>query len=222
MALHHAKVAGGPGQVVDVALYEAVFAVMESLMPEYSLQGVVRGRTGSSLPGISPSNTYLCRDGGYVIIAANGDPLFKRLMTAIGRPDLGDDVSLAHNDGRVARNDDLDKAIGAWTSQRNIEDIIRTLERAGVPVGKSFTAADIDGDEQYRARGMLEEHNLPRGGLRVTIPGIVPKLTRTPGQTRWLGPELGEHTEEVLAALGIDGDFFTNLKINPLAHRVDP
>jgi crotonobetainyl-CoA:carnitine CoA-transferase CaiB-like acyl-CoA transferase len=222
MALHHVKVAGGPGQVVDVALYEAVFAVMESLMPEYSLQGVVRGRTGSSLPGISPSNTYLCRDGGYVIIAANGDPLFKRLMTAIGRPDLGDDVSLAHNDGRVARNDDLDKAIGAWTSQRNMEDIIRTLEGAEVPVGKSFTAADIDGDEHYRARGMLEEHNLPRGGPRVTIPGIVPKLTRTPGQTRWLGPELGEHTEEVLAALGIGGEFFTNLKINPLANRVDP
>jgi crotonobetainyl-CoA:carnitine CoA-transferase CaiB-like acyl-CoA transferase len=203
VAIHHVKVNGGMGQVVDVALYEAVFAVMESLMPEYSLQGIVRGRTGSSLPGISPSNTYLCRDGGYVIIAANGDALFQRLMAAIGRLDLANDPTLAHNDGRVTRNEELDKVIGEWTLQYDIAEVIRRLELAEVPVGKSFTAADIYEDEQYGARHMLEKHQLPRGGPLVTIPGIVPKLSSTPGQTRWLGPELGEQTTEVLTSLGI-------------------
>jgi crotonobetainyl-CoA:carnitine CoA-transferase CaiB-like acyl-CoA transferase len=203
MAIHHVKVNGGMGQVVDVALYEAVFAVMESLMPEYSLQGVVRGRTGSSLPGISPSNTYLCRDGGYVIVAANGDALFRRLMVAIGRMDLADDPALAHNDGRVTRNEELDKAIGEWTLRYDIAEVIRRLELAEVPVGKSFTAADIYVDEQYGARHMLEKHSLPGGGPMVTIPGIVPKLSNTPGQTRWLGPELGEQTTEVLTSCGI-------------------
>jgi formyl-CoA transferase len=205
MALHHVKVNNGPGQVVDVALYEAVFAVMESMMPEYSLQGVIRGRTGSSLPGISPSNTYLCRDGAYVIIAANGDALFKRLMAAMGREDLRDNPALAENDGRVAHNDELDRAIGDWTLKYDIVDVVRILEAAAVPVGKSFTAADIAEDEQYRSRDMLEAHDLPNGGPNVVIPGIVPKLSVTPGKTRWLGPALGEHTEEVLSSLGISG-----------------
>ena len=175
---------------------------MESLIPEYSLQGVVRGRTGSSLPGISPSNTYRCRDGGYVIIAANGDALFKRLMLAIGRQDLAADPALAQNDGRVARNEELDEAVGTWVLRHDIDQVIGLLEAAEVPVGKSYTAADICLDEQYRARGMLEEHLLPGGGPSVTIPGIVPKLSETPGQTRWLGPTLGEHTVEVLSGLG--------------------
>jgi crotonobetainyl-CoA:carnitine CoA-transferase CaiB-like acyl-CoA transferase len=213
MALNHVRVNGGEGQVVDVALYEAVFAVMESMMPEYSLQGVIRGRTGSSLPGISPSNTYLCRDGGYVIIAANSDALFKRLMAAIGRNDLGNDPSLEQNDGRVARNDELDQSIGAWALQHDIDEVISLLQRAAVPVGKSFTAADISQDEQYRERGMLEERQLPGGGPRVTIPGIVPKLTKTPGETRWLGPELGQHTAEVLATLGFDSEKLGKLKM---------
>jgi len=212
MAVHHVKVNGGMGQVVDVALYEAVFAVMESLMPEYSLQGVVRGRTGSSLPGISPSNTYLCRDGGYVIIAANGDALFQRLMAAIGRMDLAGDPALAHNDGRVARNDELDHAIGEWTLRCDVAEVIRQLELAEVPVGKSFTAADIYEDEQYAARHMLEKHPLPRGGPLVTIPGIVPKLSNTPGQTRWLGPDLGEQTTEVLTSCGIGLEAIQALK----------
>jgi formyl-CoA transferase len=203
MALHHVKVNGGAGQVVDVALYEAVFAVMESLIPEYSLHGLVRGRTGASLPGISPSNTYLCRDGKYVIIAANGDALFQRLMVAIGREDLAKDPALAHNDGRVSRNEDLDQAIGEWTLRHDIDDVMRQLEFSEVPVGKSFTAADIVEDEHYRARQMLEKHSLPRGGPQVLIPGIVPKLSLTPGETRWLGPEVGEHTKEVLASLGL-------------------
>jgi formyl-CoA transferase len=212
MALNHVRVNGGEGQVVDVALYEAVFAVMESMMPEYSLQGVVRGRTGSSLPGISPSNTYLCRDGGYVIIAANGDALFKRLMTVIGRSDLGDDPALAQNDGRVARNEELDQAIGGWTLQHDIDEVIDLLRKAAVPVGKSFTAADISQDEQYRERGMLEERQIPGGGPRITVPGIVPKLTKTPGETQWLGPMLGQHTAEVLAALGVGGEELGMLK----------
>jgi crotonobetainyl-CoA:carnitine CoA-transferase CaiB-like acyl-CoA transferase len=212
MALHHVKVNGGVGQVVDVALYEAVFGIMESLIPEYSLQGVVRGRTGSSLPGISPSNTYLCGDGGYVIIAANGDALFQRLMGAIGRMDLAKDPALAHNDGRAARNEELDHAIGEWTRRHGVAEVIRRLELAEVPVGKSFTAADICEDEQYRARQMLETHRLPRGGPQVTIPGIVPKLSNTPGQTRWLGPDLGEHTTQVLTSVGIGPEAIMALK----------
>ncbi len=205
-AMHHVKVNGGCGQVVDVALYEAVFAVMESLIPEYSLQGVVRGRTGSSLPGISPSNTYLCRDGSYVIIAANGDALFKRLMLAIGRQDLAADPGLAHNDGRAARNEELDAAIGGWVLQHDIDQVLALLEAAEVPVGKSYTAADIFDDAQYRARNMLEQHDLPRGGPSLTIPGIVPRLSETPGRTHWLGPMLGEHTLEVLGRLGLKSE----------------
>lgn len=203
IAFHHVKVSGGEGQVVDVALYEAVFAAMESLIPEYSLRGVIRGRTGSSLPGISPSNTYLCRDRKYVIIAANGDALFKRLMAAIKRHDLAGDAALAHNDGRVARNTELDQAIGAWTAEHDIDEVIDILQRAAVPVGKSFTAEDIVTDKQYLARKMLEEHMLPAGGPKVKIPGIVPKLSATPGETRWLGPELGQHTTDVLSSLGL-------------------
>jgi crotonobetainyl-CoA:carnitine CoA-transferase CaiB-like acyl-CoA transferase len=203
IALHQVKVNGGAGQVVDVALYEAVFATMESLLPEYSLRGVVRGRTGSSLPGISPSNTYRCRDGAYVIIAANGDALFQRLMAVIGRTDLAQDPTLAHNDGRVARNDELDRAIAEWTLEHDIGAVICRLELAEVPVGRSFTVADIAEDPQYHERQMLEKHALPRGGPDILVPGIVPKLSRTPGETRWLGPEVGQHTSEVLASLGL-------------------
>lgn len=212
MAIYHLRVNGGTGQFIDVALYEAVFAVMESLIPEYSLQAVVRGRTGSSLPGISPSNTYLCRDDKYVIIAANGDALFRRLMNAIGRRDLADDPALAQNDGRVLRNDELDEAIGAWTLGHDVDEVLRLLNEAQVPVGKSYTAADICADEQYQARGMIEEHAIPGGGPTLKIPGIVPKLSATPGRTRWLGPALGEHTEEVLAALGVGDEVIGHLR----------
>ncbi|WP_129782485.1 CaiB/BaiF CoA transferase family protein [Peristeroidobacter soli] len=200
MALHHRNINGGKGQVVDVALYEAVFGVMESLLPEYSAQGFVRQRSGASLPGISPSNTYECSDGQHVVIAGNGDALFRRLMQAIGRDDLATDPGLAHNDGRVQRNDELDAAIGAWTARHDIDEVVRVLERAEVPVGKIYSAADIAADEHYRAREMLEEHVLA-DGQRVTLPGIVPKLSATPGRTRWLGPALGEHTSAVLGSL---------------------
>jgi crotonobetainyl-CoA:carnitine CoA-transferase CaiB-like acyl-CoA transferase len=191
VALHHVRANGGAGQYVDVALYEAVFATMESLVPEYAVQGFVRERSGASLPGISPSSTYRCKDG-HVVIAGNGDALFRRLMDAIGRPDLGTDPTLAGNDGRVARNDELDQAIEAWTQERAIDDVVTHLEAAAVPAGRIYTAADICADPHYQARGMIEQHVLP-DGTPIAIPGIVPRLSATPGRTRWLGPALGQH-----------------------------
>ena len=203
VALHHRNVNGGQGQVVDAALYEAVFAVMESLLPEYSQSGLVRQRSGASLPGISPSNTYTCGDGGYVVIGGNSDGIFKRLMRAIERPDLADDPALAHNDGRVARNDDIDAAISTWTSRHSLDEVVSVLERAEVPVGKIYSAADIHTDPHYRARGMIEPVVLPDGQV-LDLPGIVPQLSETPGRTAWIGPALGEHVDEVLASIGLD------------------
>ena len=211
LAMHHLKVNNGRGQYIDVALYEAVFGVMESLIPEFAAFGHVRERTGASLPGISPSNTYPCRDGRYVIIAGNGDSIFKRLMNAIGRRDLADDPRLARNDGRVQHNDMLDEAITAWTSQHDLEHVLEVLDEANVPNGKIYTAADIYDDPHYEARGMIEKHALA-DGKQIDIPGIVPKLSETPGRTRWLGPDLGEHTQEVLASLGIRGEAFDALR----------
>lgn len=203
MAMHHLKVNGGSGQFIDVALYEAVFGVMESLIPEYSAQGFVRERSGATLPGIAPSNTYLCRDGLYVIIAGNADSIYRRLMQAIGRDDLADDPLLARNDGRVQFADMLDQAIGEWTAAHDLTHVLQVLEAAAVPCGRIYTAADIHADEHYRARDMIEAHSLP-DGARVEFPGVVPKLSATPGRTRWLGPALGEHTAEVLRGLGYD------------------
>lgn len=203
VALHHRNVNGGRGQVVDAALYEAVFAVMESLLPEYSHAGLVRQRSGASLPGISPSNTYTCGDGGYVVIGGNSDGIFKRLMHAIGRGDLGDDPALARNDGRVVRNEEIDTAISTWAARHPLAEVLAVLEQAEVPVGKIYTAADIHGDAHYRARGMIERVALP-DGEGIDLPGIVPKLSETPGQTAWVGPPLGAHLDEVLAGLGIE------------------
>jgi crotonobetainyl-CoA:carnitine CoA-transferase CaiB-like acyl-CoA transferase len=202
VALHHRNVNGGTGQVVDVALYEAVFAVMESLIPEFSHAGFVRERSGGSLPGIAPSNTYPCRDGSYVVIAGNSDGIYKRLMYAMNRADLADDPALAGNEGRVKQIDLIDGAIAAWTSQHSLDEVIEALGRADVPVGRIYSAADIHADAHYRARGMIEPVTLPDGAT-LDIPGIVPKLSVTPGATRWIGPELGEHTNAVLAEAGI-------------------
>ncbi|WP_288109121.1 CaiB/BaiF CoA-transferase family protein [Limnobacter sp.] len=202
LALHHHKVNGGQGQLIDVALYEAVFGCMESLIPEFSAFGFVRERSGASLPGIAPSNTYPCRDGNYVIIAGNSDSIFKRLMVAIERPDLAEDPQLARNEGRVARVDMLDGAISGWTTRHDLEHVLAVLEKAAVPCGRIYNAEDIAKDPHYKARGMLEEHQLPNGD-QVTFPGIVPKLSETPGQTRWLGPQLGQHTGEILQQLGM-------------------
>lgn len=204
LAMHHLKTDGGQGQYIDVALYESVFAVMESLLPEYSMFKHVRERSGASLPGISPSNTYLCKDGRYVIIAGNSDSIFKRLMNTIGRTDLGGDPKLARNDGRVLHNEMIDEAIAAWTVRHDLDLVLKVLDEADVPSDRIYTVADIVEDPQYRARGMIERHALP-DGAPIDLPGIVPKLSVTPGVTNWVGPGLGEHTEEVLATLGIDG-----------------
>ncbi len=216
MAMYHLKVNGGRGQYIDVALYEAVFAVMESLLPEYAASGYVRERSGASLPGISPSNTYPCADGRYVVIAGNADAIFKRLMTAIGRDDLANDPGLMRNDGRVARNDELDDAIQAWTSRHALEEILQILEAAEVPCGRVYTAADIAADPHYQGRAMFERHRLP-DGEPIQLPGVVPKLSATPGGTRWIGPRLGEHTEEVLASLGIDAKTVDALRARGIA-----
>ena len=210
-ALHHRKVNGGTGQVVDVALYEAVFAVMESLIPEYSRFGFVRERSGGSLPGIAPSNTYPCGDGSYVVIAGNSDGIYKRLMHAVARPDLAEDPELAGNEGRVRRIDVIDGAITDWTSHRTLAEVLTALEQADVPVAKIYTAADIHADRHYRARDMIEHTTMP-DGQPLDLPGIVPKLSATPGVTAWVGPTLGEHVDEVLDSLGIRGATLADLR----------
>lgn len=201
MSLLHVKAGGGKGQIVDVSLFESVFNLMESLVPEYDLMGHVRTRSGGALPGISPSNTYPTRDGGYVVIAGNSDAIFKRLMIAVGRPDLAADEDLATNDRRVVRNAELDAAIADWTRQQTIAEVLEVLEAAGVPAGRIYSVADIVDDPHYLARGMIIPAALP-GDVSVKMPGIVPKLSGTPGTVRWSGPELGAHTEIILAELG--------------------
>ena len=203
MSLLHVKTAGGKGQVIDVSLVESVFNVMESLVPEYDLLGEVRTRTGGALPGITPSNTYPTQDGGYVVIAGNSDPIFRRLMQAIGRPDLADDPALRSNDGRSAQAAMLDAAIADWSGSRSIAEALATLEAAQVPAGRIYSVADIVADPHYQARDMILPTELP-GGMAVKMPGIVPKLSETPGAVRWSGPALGAHTDAVLADLGYD------------------
>ena len=203
LALQHRQANGGRGQVVDVALYEAVFSLLESTLTEYGMGGFVRERSGGALPGITPSNTYPCKDGGYVVIGANGDAIFRRLMRAMEREDLAEDPALADNAGRTARAHELDGAISAWTSRFDLDEALRRLEQADVPCGRIYSIADIARDAHYAARGMIEEARL-EGGEEVLLPGIVPKLSRTPGKTRWTGPRLGEHTAEILRELGYD------------------
>ncbi|WP_377704741.1 CaiB/BaiF CoA transferase family protein [Pseudoduganella sp. UC29_71] len=202
MSVLRVKTGQGEGQVVDVSLMESVFNLMESLVPEYDLLGHVRERSGGALPGIAPSNTYPTRDGAYVVIAGNSNPIFKRLMNVIGRPDLAEDPAFAQNDGRAAQSALLDAAIAGWTSANSIENVLAALEETGVPAGRIYSAADIVADPHYQARGMILDAELP-GGTQVKMPGIVPKLSDTPGEVRWQGPALGEHTSAVLAELGI-------------------
>ena len=200
-ALRHREVNGGVGQVVDVALYESVFNVMESLLPEHDAFGAVRGAAGSALPGIAPSNAYRCAGGAYVLVAGNGDSIFRRLMLAIGRDDLAADAALVRNDGRAAQAARIDAAIEAWTQQRPIDEVITTLEAANVPVGRIYTIADIAADPQYQARDMiLQTHDA--AGRPLKVPGIVPKLSAPPGSLRCPAPRLGEHNAEVLGRPG--------------------
>jgi len=203
MALHH-RHATGQGQVIDVALYEAVFNCMESLLPEYSAFGAVREAAGSALPGIAPSNAYPCADG-WVLVAGNGDSIFTRLMAAIGRRDLGDDPALVGNPARVARVAEIDAAIGTWTAARTVAEVLDALNAAQVPAGRLYTAKDIAEDPHYRARGMIERV-VSADGLAVDVPGIVPKLSATPGGITRRAPTLGEDTEAVLREVGVTAD----------------
>jgi formyl-CoA transferase len=210
-ALYHRKVNGGQGQVIDVALHEAVFNVMESLLPEYSAFDVVREPAGSALPGIAPSNAYRCGDGGVVLIAGNGDSIFKRLMSAIGRDDLGSDPALADNAGRVKRVDELDAAIEAWTLQRPAAEVLAVLGEAKVPAGRVYTAKDIAEDPHYRARDMILKQTT-RDGYEVEVPGVVPKLLGTPGGVRSSAPKLGDDTDAVLGELGFSSNDIAALR----------
>lgn len=202
MSVLRVKMGKGDGQVVDVSLVESVFNLMESLVPEYDLLGHVRERSGGALPGIAPSNTYPTRDGSYVVIAGNSNPIYKRLMHAIGRADMAEDPQFAQNDGRAAQEKLIDAAIAGWTSAHTIDEVLSVLERAEVPAGRIYSVKDIVADPHYQARDMLLDTELP-DGVHVKMPGIVPKLSETPGEVRWQGPTLGEHTDSVLSALGV-------------------
>jgi formyl-CoA transferase len=203
LAIYHRKAQGaaGRGQVVDVALYEAVFNCMESLLPEYSAFGAVREPAGSALPGIAPSNAYRCADGA-VLIGGNGDSIYRRLMDLIGRADLRDAPDLASNDGRATRAAELDSAIGAWTASRPLAEVLDGLTRARVPAGRIYTARDIAEDPHYRARGMIQRITTAEG-YELDVPGVVPRLSATPGRLSTLAPALGSHTAQVLRELGI-------------------
>jgi formyl-CoA transferase len=200
----------GLGQVIDVALYEAVFNCMESLLPEYGTFGAVRGPAGSALPGIAPSNAYLCRDGGYALIAGNGDSIFRRLMKAIGQPQVADDPQLAQNAGRVARVGELDALIGQWTASRTVDEVLTALEAQGVPAGRIYTVADIAQDPHYRARGMITTEQID--GHEMLLPGIVPKLSRTPGTHVRPAPRVGQDSRPVLRRMGLSEEQIDELE----------
>ncbi|MDN6323661.1 MAG: CoA transferase, partial [Halomonas sp.] len=201
----------GLGQEIDVALYESVFAMMESLLPEFDASGQVREPSGSALPGITPSNAYRCQDGDYVLIAGNGDSIFKRLMGVIGRDDLGNDPALAHNDGRSQQAELIDAAIQAWTAERPRDAILQALDDARVPAGYPYTAEDIAFDPHYLAREMIQTFNRPNG-KPLKVPGVLPKLSATPGRLGDGGPTLGQHTDDVLDELGIDHETRAKLR----------
>lgn len=209
-ALYHRKVNGGKGQVIDVALHEAVFNVMESLIPEYSAFDAVRDAAGSALPGIAPSNAYPCSDG-WVLVAGNGDSIFKRLMQTIGRSDLSSAPDLANNAGRVARVEEIDEAISVWTRTRTITQVLEQLAEARVPAGRIYTAKDICEDPHYRARDMILQQET-RDGYTLEVPGIVPKLSETPGTIRTSAPNLGDDTDSVLAGMGLSEEQITQLR----------
>lgn len=202
LALRHRDQNDEQGQMVDVALYESVFNMMESLLPEYSVFGAVRQPAGSSLPGIAPSNAYRCKDGKYALIAGNGDSIYARLMALIGRRDLADDPALARNDGRVKQVERIDAAIGEWAAEHSLDEVLQALTEARVPAGKIYDVADIAADPHYQAREMILESQLP-DGTPVKLPGVLPKLSASPGQMSAPAPTLGQHTDEVLSAMGV-------------------
>ena len=206
----------GKGQIIDIALYEAVFNCMESLLPEYSAFGEVRQAAGSALPGIAPTNAYQCADGGYVLVAGNGDSIFKRLMTVIGREDLGSDPQLENNDGRVKRVAELDQAIGQWTKTVSTTKAVEMLDAAAVPAGRIYTVADIASDPHYKARENIQTIQM-QDGSKLDVPGVIPKLSRTPGSIKTLAPDIGQNTNEILKSIGLSDDQVASLKERGIA-----
>ena len=206
----------GKGQIIDIALYEAVFNCMESLLPEYSAFGEVRQAAGSALPGIAPSNAYLCADGGYVLVAGNGDSIFKRLMKAIGRDDLGNDPQLENNAGRVKRVAELDQTIGDWAKTVSTEKALEILDSVAVPAGRIYTVADIANDPHYKARGNIQTIQM-QDGTNLDVPGVIPKLSRTPGSIKALAPDIGGNTDEILKSIGLSDDQVASLKERGIA-----
>lgn len=200
------------GQLVDVALYESVFSLLEGILPEYDITGIVRERTGTTLPGIAPSNTYECADGNHIVIGGNGDKIFQRLMTAIGSEDLANDPKYSTNQGRADNVEFIDNVIEQWTKKYPLKQVQKILDEVSVPVGPIYGIKEIVDDEHYKARGMLQEIELP-DGKKVLVPGVVPKLSETPGEIEWNGPSLGEHNEEIYSEyMNFTFDDFKNLK----------
>lgn len=211
MALNAKERGVHKGQVVDVALYETMFNMLESVVPEYAAEGIIREASGTTLTGIVPTNTYRCSDKKYVIIGGNGDSIFKRLMTTIGRDDFANDPAMSDNAGRVIHQIKIDTAIADWCSQYSIQSVIDQLEAVRVPVGPIYNAQDMAEDPHFQARGLFEKIDID--GDPVTIPGMAPKLVGTPGGTQWPGPKLGQHTDEILTTLlGIANDRLVELK----------
>ena len=210
LALHE-RSRSGKGQVIDMALYEAVFNCMESLLPEYSAFGEIRQAAGSALPGIAPSNAYECRDGGYVLIAGNGDSIFKRLMVAIGQDAFAQDARFADNTGRVAHVQLIDHSIGQWALSHSVEEVLQILDSCSVPAGRIFTVADIAKDPHYHAREMIIAQQMLDGSV-LHVPGIVPKLSRTPGRISRQAPEVGQDNREILQEIGLTDEQITALE----------
>lgn len=213
MALRHREMQGGKGQVVDVALYEAVFAMMESMVPEFDVFGFIRERTGNIMPGITPSSIHTTADGKHVQIGANGDAIFKRFMLAIDRDDLASDPSLADNAGRDQRRDEVYGVIDKWVAGNSLEEVLTILNKAEVPASRIYSVEDMFKDPQFLARDMIQSACLP-DGKAFKVPGIMPKLSATPGSTEWLGPALGEHNQAILSQLGYSKDEIEQLKLS--------
>lgn len=211
MALRHREVGVGEGQVVDVALYEAVFAMMESMVPEFDVMGFVRERSGNIMPGITPSSIHICADGKAVQIGANGDAIFQRLMRTMGNEPMAEDPQLTDNAGRDDRRDEIYALIDAWTGSLTQEQVLTSLKQADVPASRIYSVADMFSDPQFLARDMFITGQLP-DGKEFKMPGIVPKLSATPGSSEWTGPALGEHTDELLTQLGYDARELARLR----------
>jgi crotonobetainyl-CoA:carnitine CoA-transferase CaiB-like acyl-CoA transferase len=190
----------GAGQVIDIAIYESVFNMMEGMVPEYDMCGIIRGREGTRLSGIVPTGTYPCKEGEFIIIGGNSDSIFKRLMTAIGRHDMTNDTRLEHNDGRVRHEQEIDDAIAAWTLEHTLEEALKILEDASVPSGPIYSVAEMIKDPHFIARGLFETVPL-EDGCAVKLPKMIPQMSETPGGTEWIGPSLGAHNREVLKGI---------------------